>query len=290
MSETMGPAVARERLRSRLRQLRDEAGRSAPDVDQAMDWPASTLEAIEGGAETIHPVQVEDLLTLYGRSDPGVITDLTSLAAVARTAGWWDRHALSGEHQQFIGQEAEAARISVYQPLVVPGLLQTADYALAATASILGKPEDDPDVVARVEIRRERQRLLERRVAAGSAPALIAILEEVVLLRPVGGAPVLHGQLEYLLAQAQRDHVTLVIMPTGIGGHVGLGGVFELLEFHDPRVRAMVFIESTATDYIARGPEAATLYRNNVERLRQLGRNDRDALETVRSARDSLSG
>jgi transcriptional regulator with XRE-family HTH domain len=288
MSEPIGPAVARDRLRARLRELRDSRGMSVPDVERAANWPASKVEGIETGEVPALPLEVETLLGIYGAGDTPEVDELIGLAAIGRSVRWWTRHRLTGEHQQFVALEGEASRISVYQPLVVPGLVQTRQYATAATAAILDKDPADPDVAARVEIRLERQHVLLNRAAAGDAPALVVILEESVLRRPVGGTEVLRAQLDHLLRRAEEPHLTMVVIPTRIGGHVGLGGVFELLEFADPRDPDVVFIESAACDFIIRGPDVTALYRANVERLRSAGMNGDSALATISDIRNSL--
>jgi transcriptional regulator with XRE-family HTH domain len=288
MSEPFGPAVARERLRTRLRELREQAGMSADDVARALDWPASTVGAIEDGTRIIHSHQIATLLGVFGQSDPGLITDLSSLAIVARSGIWWERHGLTGPHQQYLAREPEASRISVYQPLIVPGLLQTRAYALAATAAILDKPADHPDVLARVEIRRERQRTLEARTGSAPGPILTAVLEEAVLSRPVGGRQALRRQLDHLLERVDDGYVALVVTPTDLGGHVGLGGVFELLEFDDSRDADLVFIESAAGDYLTRDPDITAFFRNNVDQLRRRGTSGEEATALVRRVRASL--
>jgi hypothetical protein len=255
-----------------------------------MDWPASMLSDIEAGVQIIQPLDLELILALYGVDDQHEIADLVVLAHVARTSTWWARHGLTGAHQHYVSCEAEASRISIYQPLVVPGLLQTRAYALSATAAILGGQPDSADVVARVKIRAERQRMVADRVAAGARPEIIAIMEEAVLHRPVGGPDILREQLTHLLTQAEQTHVKLVVMPTDQGGHVGLGGVFELLEFEDERDLDLLFIESAASDYLHRGPELTALYRAKVDSLQRAGLTGDSALRCIQDVRDSLSG
>jgi hypothetical protein len=198
---------------------------------------------------------------------------------------------LSDAYQQFVASECEAARISLYQPLFVPGLLQTPDYAAAVTASILDRGPDNPDVTARTQIRDARQTVVRARVADGSGPQIVAFLEESVLGRRIGGAAVQRAQLDHLVTQAEeQDHVTLVVMPADSAGHVGLGGIFELLEFSDRGDADLVFIESAVSDYVHRDADSVGLYRAKVESLARAGLGGATALTRIREIRDSLPG
>jgi len=280
MPEPVGPAVARDRLRAQLLELRTARDMSLERAAGVLHWPPSALEDVEDGRRTIHPREVAALLAAYGVSDR---TALTALAHHARSALWWERNGLSDAFRQYTALEAEAVRISVYQPLLVPGLLQTEAYARAATAAVLGPAADDADVGARVDIRLERQDVLAERVAAGAAPQVLVALEEAVLHRPVGGRRVLHAQLDHLIDMARQPHVTLVVMPTATSGHAGLGGVFELLEFAD--APDLVFLESLSGDHIVRDARATTRYRANAEALPAVGRTGNAALEMIEEAK-----
>jgi Domain of unknown function (DUF5753) len=197
------------------------------------------------------------------------------------------RPPLTDAYRRFVGFESEAARISLYQPMVVPGLLQTADYAVAVTAAILPGAPDDADVVARSRIRRERQHLVRERVAAGEDLHIVAVLEDAVLRRPIGGAAVLGAQLEHLVEQAALPHVTLIVMPTDLTGHVGLGGIFDLLEVAGENPD-LLFIEAAASDYLHDDPRLTALYRDKVDALRRGGLTGADAVAHIQQVRDSL--
>jgi Domain of unknown function (DUF5753) len=198
---------------------------------------------------------------------------------------WWSRHHLSDEYRLFTDHETEADRISVYQPLVVPGLLQTEAYARAASATILtGHP--GADVQARVQLRMNRQQRVRQRVEAGSPPRLFVILDEIVLRRVIGDAGVMRAQLEHLASQAQRPHVTLTVLPTALGGHPGLGGVFELLEFADDRDPALAFIESASGDRLTRDPRDTLYYRQTADALTSAGTTGDEAVALVRRVLD----
>jgi hypothetical protein len=203
-----------------------------------------------------------------------------------RDRDWWDVHRFTIEYPRFVEHEARATRIGVCQPLVVPGILQTPSYALAATAAITGRTPDDPAVLARVEVRLSRQYSLLDRMAGANPPHLTVVLDEIVLRRPVGGADVLRNQLDELLALGALEAVTIVVRPTEDGAHAGLGGYFELLRFPDGNAD-VVFLEATATDSLLTEAEATAPYGASLGRLLS-GADGKDAvLDAIRRIRDS---
>ncbi|WP_433375634.1 helix-turn-helix domain-containing protein [Actinoplanes sp. CA-142083] len=280
MPETIGPAIARDRLSARLRELRASQGLSPAEVAERLHWPESAIEEMESGRSLPSPRKLEDLLGLYGVEGLAA-ENLFLLDHIARSRFWWARHGMSEAYQDFVAYEAEAGRICIYQPLVVPGLLQTRRYAVAAAATILGVAEDDPAIVARADVRLERQGRVADRVASGERVEFVAIVDEVVLRRRIGGDDVMREQLGHLAEQAGLPHVTLVVLPTALGGHPGLGGVFELLEHESDPGLSTVFIESATDDQILRGAAVGT-YRQIVTKLRSTGLAGDDAVALVR--------
>jgi transcriptional regulator with XRE-family HTH domain len=285
MPETIGPAIARERLRVRLRELREARGLSPAEVEERLTWPAAAIDEVESGRRVPPPLEVEALLGLYDASGPAD-ESLIYLAGIARSRLWWARRGMTDAYQDFVAYEAEVARIGLYHPLLVPGLLQTRRYALAATATILRLPPDDRDVVARADLRAERRRVVADRVAAGDPVRIVAVVDEIVLRRAVGGAEVQREQLDHLVAQAQLDHVTLVVLPTALGGHAGLGGGFELIEPGDDPEFSVVLIESATGDQIVRMPAAIAYYRQVLAELIAAGLSGDEAIALLRAARD----
>jgi hypothetical protein len=136
--------------------------------------------------------------------------------------------------------EAKATRVQNYEALVVPGLLQTAEYArsiIQGVAPTVSEAELDNLVAARMA----RQAVLTR----ASAPQFFAVVDEGALRRPVGGPGVMHRQLHHLLGVAEQPHVTLRIVPLAAGAHAGLRGPFVILEFADDP--ALVYLENHST-------------------------------------------
>jgi len=281
MPDIIGPAIARDRLRAHLRELRESRGLSHDEVDQPH------INEVESGLRLLPPLEVAALLARY-EVDDAEAERLLLLAQIAWSRPWWARHGLTDEYQDYVAYEAEATRISIYEPLHVPGPLQTPRYARAATAVILRLPETDPAVVARAQVRAERQGRIAARAAAGDAPEFVAIVDEVVLRRAMGGAEVMAEQLDRLAAAAESGQVTLVVLPTRLGGHSGLGGVFELLEFGDDASLTTVLLESAIRDHIVRGAHVRALYRPIVDDLIGIGLRGADAIALVREIRQEI--
>jgi len=129
--------------------------------------------------------------------------------------------------------------------------------------------------------------MLTDRVTAGGHVEVVAILDEVVLRRGLGGPDVMREQLEHIAAQAGEDHIKLVIIPTTLGGHPGLAGAFELVEYRDDPRSATVFIESQTDDQIVHGPGVDT-YQQIVAELTSLGLGGTDAVALVNEIRSEI--
>jgi transcriptional regulator with XRE-family HTH domain len=288
MTEPVGPAIARQRIHHRLRQLREERGLPAQTVADAMRWSLSKLNRIENGKVTIEPIAVKVLLEFYGVHDPGEIDRLMDLSETSRERTWWRDRALSDEFKDFIAYENEASQLFAYQGSSIPGLLQTADYAAAITSVIFGGDMDDPEVAEVVAVRMKRQELLHLRLDGAHPPTLHHAIDEAVLLRPVGGDRIMAAQLDHLLAMAARPSVHLTVVPLSLPGHPGLGGNFELLEFAGDKDADVVFIESPTRDFLLKDRRSRQLSRGNMEKLLDAGRSGAEALRMIRKVRQAL--
>lgn len=143
--------------------------------------------------------------------------------------------------------ESEAVTLHVYGALAIPGLLQTEDYARAVFT--MRRPLLDEEIVEqRIGARLARQEIFSRRPLR----TLSFVIEESVLRRPVGGRPVLRGQLEQILLFGQRRNVEIQVMPTDVPEHCGLAGPFTLIENRDGRRMAYVEVQRTSRLYTER--------------------------------------
>ena len=161
----------------------------------------------------------------------------------------------------YVGLEDEASLIKEWGVQLIPGLLQTEDYAREIIGAGLGN--DDADQVhRRVMARMARKTLLGR----PNPPTLHAVLDEAVLHRPIGGPEVMHEQLRALVVAARRPNVIIQVLPFGTGVHAGMDGAFILLEYADP-ADDVAYVAGTAGDVYVENPEHVTRYKMSFERI-----------------------
>jgi len=156
--------------------------------------------------------------------------------------------AIPGWFRPWAEVEAEATALRWYEPLLIPGLLQTEDYARAILAAGPGIHGDDLE--DRVAGRMARQSVLERR----DPPHLWCVLDEAVLRRPVGGAKVMRTQLEHLAGLAGRPRTTVQVIPASAGAHAGLLGAFIIADVDGSP--SMVYLETSAEGQDTDSPTA----------------------------------
>ena len=285
MAASLGPTVRRRQLMAELKRLRETAGLTQEDVAERLDWHPTKVMRIETGRTSPHPNDVRLMVDLYGMTDRDHVTALVKLARDARQRGWWYsyRDILLNRYDFFIGLESEAASIRWYELAMIPGLLQTADYARAL---IRGGPQElgPDDVDRRVEVRMTRQRVLTRE----DRPQLWTILDESVVRRVVGGSAVMHAQIEYLLAAADQARTTLQVVPYGAGPHPGLAGPFVVLGFDEPTEPDVVYLETVGGNLYVDKAEEVRLFATAFDHLRAVALSPDDTRAMLRAAADAL--
>ncbi|WP_018634539.1 helix-turn-helix domain-containing protein [Parafrankia elaeagni] len=268
MSEpTIGgsPTVRRRRLGAELRRLREQAGLSADDAARHLECSPSKISRVETGRTPARIRDVRDLLELYGLHDTPERETLLDLVRQSKEQGWWQSFgdAVPEWLETLIGLEGDADTILTYESVLVPGLLQTEEYAraLALDFDRDGSPTDAERTVA---LKRERQK---RRGRSGR-PLVHALLDEAVLRRPVGGPDVLRGQLEHLLAEAARGRVIIQVIPFQAGGYPAQGFPFTLFEFPDTRDQPVVYLEALSGAVYLEKAHEVRRYKVAFEKLR----------------------
>jgi transcriptional regulator with XRE-family HTH domain len=274
------PTLRRRRLSAHLRELRAAAGLTAVDVDRRLDWTPGKLAKMERGVwQRPNPRDIRDLCELYGVDDETRREKLITLARQGRERGWWHpyREMLSERYTTYIGLEAEAASVLTFQSGMVPGLLQTPDYA---TAVIHGGAHelDPPEVEARVAVRRVRQELLTR---SDDPVRLVAVLDEAVLHRNVGGDQVMDEQLAQMHELAELPRVTVQVVPFAVGAHSGLGGPFTLLEFPEPQDPDAAYVENIAGELLIELPEDVAPFKVALRSLQAVALSPADSIAMI---------
>jgi transcriptional regulator with XRE-family HTH domain len=238
------PTLRGRRLAVELMRRREASGLSREEAARRLEWSTSTIFRIETGRSRPQPGNVRVLLDLYGVT--GSERDgLIQLAREARQPGWWHsfRDVLPNPYEVYIGLEGGAASIRNFEPVVVPGLLQTADYA---RAMFKGGPRelDRDEIERRVEVRLARQQILTR----NDRPRLWAVIDEAVIHRLVGDPAVMRAQLGHLIDTAEQGKTTVQVVPFRAGAHAGTTGPFVILDFPEPTDPAVVYVETLAGD------------------------------------------
>jgi transcriptional regulator with XRE-family HTH domain len=239
MAATPSPTVRRKRLGIELRRLREQAGFTCEDVGRQLECSGTRISRIETGRINVRPGDVREMLEIYGVT--GTEADsLVQLAREARRKGWWHTYGrvLPTWFEAFVGLESEAVRLRDFQPLVMPGLLQTEEYARAVlrAAPNAGSTED---IERQVALRMDRQAIL----AQPTPPDLWVVLSESVLRADIGGPPVMRAQLRRLLEVAERPNVTLQVLPFSNAAHVDPVSPFTILEFPEAADPTVVYLE-----------------------------------------------
>jgi transcriptional regulator with XRE-family HTH domain len=233
------PTLRRRRLGMELRRLRETARLTIEDVAKELECSDSKISRIETGQVSATPRDVRDMLEIYGVPEKER-KELIQIAREARQKAWW--HAYTDlPLSAFVGLEAAASSMSIYAAQVLPGLFQTRDYARAVIKGIHHSLALD-DIERRVELRMERQSLLE----GDDPPKLWVVVDEAAVRRQVGGSEVMRQQIERLIEMASFPNVTLQILPFVNGEHTGLDGAFMIVGFPEEADPNVVYIENTA--------------------------------------------
>lgn len=256
---TEGPTVLRILLGTQLRRLRESRGITAQEAARVIRGSESKISRMELGRNAIREIDVLDLLTYYG---VGAIEreQLLSLAEQASRPGWWHRYndILPDWFQSYVGMEEAATSIRTYEPMFIPGLLQTQQYT-AAVLAVCDIPISEAE--RHVILRKERQ----RRFTEGRLK-LWAIVEETALRRPMGSKEILRDQLRYLLSLSSKRNLTLQIIPAGTGGHAVPSG-FTILRFAEADLPDVAYLEHLTSALYFDKKSDVDRYLLNMERL-----------------------
>jgi transcriptional regulator with XRE-family HTH domain len=270
------PTLRRRELGFLLRQLRTERELTVDEVTARLLFSPTKLSRLETGRTGASPRDVRDLCDLYGVVDPAERDRLMTLAREGKQRGWWQEYALP--YATYVGLEAEAASIRDYNSDLVNGLLQVDGYARAILQQAHEPPLDDATVEQHVEARIRRQALLTK----NDGPLFHSILDEGALRRPVGGPAVMRAQLERIIELAGLPRVTFQLIPLDVGAHPGLGGTFVILDFEEPMVNDVVYVEGLVGNIYLEGAADLERYRQVFSRLHSIALSPTDSIAVAK--------
>ncbi|CAL9677573.1 hypothetical protein SUDANB95_07898 (plasmid) [Actinosynnema sp. ALI-1.44] len=224
-----------------LRDARTDAGWSQKQAGQALTPPVShaVISYMESGEGPLDPLKIRGLLTAYGR-DKAHIERVARLAErYADQGAWWAdyKDVVEDWLETFLGLEVLAKRLFVWEPMVLPGILQIPEYHEALLLNHLRfAPAEVPHLV---KLRGERR---DRRLLGQDPLEFTTVIEERTLDRMVGGRAVMEKQYRQLLEWNRLPNVHMYVMPDATAVHDGLDGEFTLLDFEE--AQSVAYIEA----------------------------------------------
>lgn len=281
------PTVRRRRLGVKLRALRDAVGLTLDEVAEKSNGALTTakLSRLETARTAAKAPDVEQLLDLYAVEDAELRTALLALTRDGGRRGWWHsyRGVLSPVYEDLISLEAEATSIRTWQMGVIPGLLQTGEYAREIITATAMSAAVEAKVDALVEVRLARQVVLTREQPLD----LWAIVAEGALRTRCVGDGVMRDQLARLHSLSKRPNINIQILPTDAPPHVGQMGSYSVLGFEEHTDLDVVHVESLTSALYVEAREQVGAYRDAFERLRAAALSVEASVERIAEIRES---
>ena len=228
-------------LGKRLRDLRQNAGKSFEDAARLLDVSPLAVRRMEQGQVKWKIPYIRVLLEAYGVDEDEARTFL-ALTAEANQPGWWYRYrdVLPSWFKAYVSLEEEASLIRAYEPHYAPGLLQTEEYARTVLRGGVHPSCTEEELERRVALRMERQRLL----GQARMPELWIVMDETALRRPVVPPQVMRGQIDRLIEACAAPNINLQIIPFALTVHEAMYGPFLIFRFHHQELRDIVYLEN----------------------------------------------
>jgi transcriptional regulator with XRE-family HTH domain len=228
MVDNPNPSVRSRQVSALLRRLREELGLSAAEVAKALGMSPSKISRIETGSRGLRADDVAAMLGHYKVPEQERARILDQVRK-SEERGWWESQGLGLPQlwQALINFESRATRIQNFEALMVPGLLQTAEYSEIIIGS-LNKTLSKVELTNLVASRMARQAVLSRRDLH-----YLAVIDEGALRRPIAESGVMRRQLRHLVDTAERPNVTIRVVPLQARQYAGLRGPYAILEFED---------------------------------------------------------
>jgi transcriptional regulator with XRE-family HTH domain len=278
-----GLALRRRRLGATLRAMRLGCGMTGEEAGRAVDHSASWLSRLEGGQISLRPIDLRRLLDLYGVHDVRTREELERLTTRRQRQGWLSgyRAVVPDPYAKLIGYEDVATVIRSYENIVIPGLIQTREYADALFRDgLFNWPEEE--IRDRTEVRVRRQEVLRR----ANPPRLQMIIPESVLNNVIGGRGVMQRQLDVIAEVATRSDDEVLIVPSARTRPALSVSGFEILGFRsDPPIG---YTENLSGGTIVDGQDLG-IYERCFDRLRALAVGPSESLDLIRQVRAQLS-
>ncbi|WP_141580412.1 helix-turn-helix transcriptional regulator [Actinomadura sp. WMMA1423] len=279
------PTVHQRRLRVELRRAREAAELTQEQAANALEWSLSKIIRIEGGTVRVTVSDVRVMLLQYGVA-PERFDEFLRLARAARESAWWSAYSkvLSSQMAELIGFESAAGTCREFDPQIIPGLLQTGDYAREILTTLRGEAGSE-QIEKLVEVRLRRQDIFE----GDAPPKFYFVIAEPAIRWLVGGSAGMRAQLAHLLEMAKRPNVTIEIVQFDRGANPGLEGPFKLIEFADPEDDDVLYLEGAQGELVGRDyREEIVKYRERFEVLRSISLGPEGSAVLLNTVAESL--
>ncbi|SDS77452.1 helix-turn-helix domain-containing protein [Actinoplanes derwentensis] len=283
MSGDPGPMVRRRQLSALLHRYRLASGKSVKEVAERLFEAPSKVTRIEKGQRLATVRDIADLSRIYDLPDD-VRDQLMDLARGSRERQWWQRPDLSPALQILIGMEGTAQSISEFELTLVPGLLQTSEYADALLRRWVLDAGKRSELVA---VRMRRQEILR----PGSSPALRVVVDEAVLRRQVGGPEVMREQLSHVSELATSGICDFRVIPFGVSEPVGVKNGFTVLEFGNltalpdaTPIPGVLFLELSDGDRYLDDPDQIEYHLSYFQSLQAQALTSEESINIIRTA------
>ncbi|MDL5199745.1 helix-turn-helix transcriptional regulator [Streptomyces sp. ALI-76-A] len=266
MGQPARRTARRRRLGAEIKEARVAAGVTPEQAARAIHGDKSKISRIETGRHRVSRLELETLMDLCRIHDPQKREWLVALSTEGHRRSWWRRHGdvLQPDFKELLTLEEDAERISAFQTQVLPGLVQTKNYATSVIRSSDPTLSDD-HLEFFADFRVQRQAVLDRE----NPPSYLCIVTEGVLRQQVGGPEVMAEQLGYLVKSSQRPNVTIRVIPFEQPGYTGTSGSFVLYSYPDPLDLDVVQVEYLDGALYLEEDESVKKYRHSLDLLRE---------------------
>ncbi|MGH3943356.1 MAG: helix-turn-helix domain-containing protein [Pseudonocardiaceae bacterium] len=268
------PTIRAREMGEGMRRAMDGAGLDQTGVARLLGWSQSRVSRLLSGKRSGTEVDVSAFLAVC-QVTGAERERLLRICREQNTPGWLQQHGARLPQQllTLIDHENKAVTIDEFEATLVPGLLQTTDYARALLRQAGTIPPDE--IEDRVAARLGRQSLFGR-----ERPARFTFfVHEFVLRLPVGGPTVMFEQLQHLLRKAIRPYLTLRVVPAARGGHAAINGTFRLMEFAE--FRPVAYLESQTASLFLEKPEEIAAYRRILRLLAETALGEGESAELI---------
>lgn len=274
MAEVFRAGIRLRRIARQLKRWRADSGMKAADVAAQLKWSPTKMSKIENAAQPIYPVDVLALALVYKIAEPERDALFTATSA-AQANEWWQEYSeeeLVTAAHDFLELEGEATLAKTFKIDLVPGLLQTQDYAAGLARADLPKASEET-VERRAEIRATRQ----TRLTADPPLRVEAVFSEAALHILVGGRKTMLAQLERLVELANEPNIAVQVIPFEAGAYPAIGSAFDVLSFAEEHYDDVAYIENLRYGLLLEEPASVEAYRLNFAGLQDV------ALDRTRS-------